>query len=98
MQLFHDDVVLEIRVPPEVKTNPVAEFGILDRFDLRNAKDIYFRHGVNDAQLASGPRVAIVHAKLFLPQGQSCSSEHLHQSRRCELRDEGGLATGRVKS
>lgn len=43
MQLFHDDVVLEIRVPPEVKTNPVAQFSILDSFDLRNAKEIYFR-------------------------------------------------------
>lgn len=43
MQLFHDDVVLEIRVPPEVKTNPVAQFSILDGFDLRNAKEMYFR-------------------------------------------------------
>lgn len=59
MQLFHDDVVLEIRVPPEVKTNPVAQFGILDRFDLRNAKDIYLRHGVNDVQLASGQELPL---------------------------------------
>lgn len=35
VQLLHDDVVLEVRVPPEVKTDPVAEFIILERLDLK---------------------------------------------------------------
>lgn len=40
MQLFHDDVVLEVRVAPEVETNPVAQFRILDRLNLKDAKQI----------------------------------------------------------
>lgn len=43
MKLFHDDVVLEVRVAPEVETNPVAQFRILDRLNLRNAERIHFR-------------------------------------------------------
>lgn len=35
VQLLHDDVVLEVRVPPEVKTDPVAKFIILERLDLK---------------------------------------------------------------
>lgn len=99
MQLFHDDVVLEIRVPPEVKTNPVAQFSILDSFDLRNAKEIYFRQDNEWCTVGIRSRVEIVHTKLFLPQDQSCNWEHLRQSRLCELRDEGGLVTdaSRVK-
>lgn len=38
MQFFHDDVVLEIGVPPEVKTDPVAKFIILERLDLKETQ------------------------------------------------------------
>lgn len=35
VELLHDDVVLEVRVPPEVKTDPIAEFVILERLNLQ---------------------------------------------------------------
>lgn len=41
MQLLHDDVVLEVRVAPEVETDPVAQFGILDGLNLRNNKQVH---------------------------------------------------------
>lgn len=34
VELLHDDVVLEVRVPPEVKTDPVAQFVVLEGLDL----------------------------------------------------------------
>lgn len=35
VQLLHDDVVLEVRVPSEVETDPVAQFVILEGLDLK---------------------------------------------------------------
>ncbi len=38
VQLLHDDVVLEVRVPSEVETDPVAQFIILEGFDLKKTR------------------------------------------------------------
>lgn len=38
VELLHDDVVLEVRVPPEVKADPVAHFVIVERLDLRETR------------------------------------------------------------
>lgn len=35
VDLLHNDVVLEVRIPPEVETDPVADFIIIERLDLR---------------------------------------------------------------
>lgn len=35
MQLLHDDVVLEVRVPSEVEADPVAQFIVLEGLDLK---------------------------------------------------------------
>lgn len=35
VELLHNDVVLEVRIPPEVKTDPVAHFIIVKGLDLR---------------------------------------------------------------
>lgn len=35
MELLHNDVVLEVWVPSEVETDPVAEFIILEGLDLK---------------------------------------------------------------
>ena len=40
VQLLHDDVVLEVRVPPEVKTDPVPEFIIFDGLNLEKTREI----------------------------------------------------------
>lgn len=34
MELLHDDVVLEVRIPPEVEPDPVADFVAVERLDL----------------------------------------------------------------
>lgn len=34
MELLHDDVVLEVRIPPEVEPDPVADFVTVKRLDL----------------------------------------------------------------
>ena len=36
VHLLHDDVVLEVGVPPEVEADPGAQFAVLERLDLRN--------------------------------------------------------------
>ena len=38
VQLLHDDVVLEVRVPSEVEADPVAKFVILEGLDLRKTQ------------------------------------------------------------
>lgn len=38
VELLHDDVVLEVRIPPEVKTDPVADFVIVEGLDLRERR------------------------------------------------------------
>lgn len=38
VQLLHNDVVLEIRVPSKVEADPVAQFVILERLDLKEAE------------------------------------------------------------
>lgn len=38
MELLHYDVVLEVRVPPEVKTDPVADFVVVERLDLKETQ------------------------------------------------------------
>lgn len=38
VELLHNDVVLEVRIPPEVETDPVADFIIIERLDLREMK------------------------------------------------------------
>lgn len=52
MQLFHDDVVLKVRVSSEVEANSVAQFVILERLNLRKkvGKRVFF-HSTNMHQL-----------------------------------------------
>lgn len=38
VQFLHDDVVLEVWVPSEVKTDPVAKFIVLEGLDLRKTQ------------------------------------------------------------
>lgn len=52
VQLFHDDVVLKVRVSSEVEANSVAQFVILERLNLRKkvGKCVFF-HSTNMHQL-----------------------------------------------
>lgn len=52
VQLFHDDVVLKVRVSSEVEANSVAQFVILERLNLRKrvGKRVFF-HSTNMHQL-----------------------------------------------
>lgn len=52
VQLFHDDVVLKVRVSSEVEANSVAQFVILERLNLRKkvGKRVLF-HSTNMHQL-----------------------------------------------
>lgn len=38
VQLLHDDVVLEVRVPSEVEADSVAQFIILEGLDLKKKR------------------------------------------------------------
>lgn len=38
VELLHNDVVLEVWVPSEVETDPVAEFIILEGLDLKKTR------------------------------------------------------------
>lgn len=38
VQLLHNDTVLEVWIPPEVKTDPIAKFIILERLNLKETR------------------------------------------------------------
>lgn len=48
MELLHDDVVLEVRIPPEVEPDPVADFVTVEGLDLRGHTHTH-EEGVNAA-------------------------------------------------
>ena len=54
MQLLHDDVVLEVRVPPEVKTDPVPEFIIFDGLNLEKTREICWNFAHTQTQQEPG--------------------------------------------
>lgn len=68
VQLLHDDVVLEVRIPSKVEADPVAQFVILKSLDLKETKMICLseKDGVKNVFYRT-----LYQHKRFLPQGQS---------------------------